>query len=133
MARYRNIQSDLEGPFATIDWTGLGITAIPVGYEGTTSESTEFVRINIINGQTVGNLFSGNGITGVVRIDIFVSRGAGTTRVNEIADILDSLFQGKTFDNGTQTRSSSLSPAGPDPDNQAFFRANYVVPFTHHS
>ena len=48
----------------------------------------------------------------------------------EIADLLDSILQNKTLENGTKTEASSLQVLGQDRDNPNLFRGDYQVNFT---
>ena len=132
MAKFRDIQQDLESVFASPEWVATGIAAYPSTYDGPTGGG-EFVRINIISGAGDVGGFSTYRVNGQLRLDLFVAGNDPDKRANEIADILDSILQGRTFTNGTQTRASFLANRGRDEASGSLTRYNYNLPFVYYS
>ena len=130
--KFANLQSDLEGVFATTDWTDNNIPAIPENLQ-TPKDATEFVVINIIHGQSNDYYGPDSCLLGMLRVDIFSPAAQGATRAFAIADILDDILEYKVLTNGTQTTSSTLSRIIVDQDNASLFRVNYSIPFKHYT
>ena len=131
MAKYAETKADVEGVFASEDWTNNNITAYPSNYQAG-DYSSEFVRLEILpNSQRVS--YGDIGVAGNVIVQIFVEAGVGITRATEISDILDTVLQNKIFSRGTQTGASTLAFLGLDASNNSLFRAEYLVPFRKYS
>jgi hypothetical protein len=62
-------------------------------------------------------------------LSIFVKAGNGDTELFNIADSIDSFFQGKTLANGTQFGTSSLMKLGLDPADKSLYRGDYSINF----
>ena len=131
MPKFRNIQSDIESQFASTAWTTTGITAVPSNYDGPVTG--EFVRINILNGEAGSDTFATSRINGLLRVDMFVPAADADRRANEIADILDGIFQFSTLSRGTQLFGSSIANIGSDPESADLWRYNYNISFIHYS
>ena len=135
MARYRDIQSDVENIFASDAWIDTGIKAIPSNFNGPVG-SDEFVKVEVIPGSP--RVFYGttsantSGTIGQIIVQIYTESGRGPTRGYEIADTLDTLLQQARLTNGTRTGSSAVAEIGTDQDNESLFRTEYVVNFTHY-
>ena len=95
MAKYRNVQTDIESLFATPIWTGNNIQAYPSNYQGG-SFADEFVKIEIIPGRPLLT-YGRPGVQGQVIIQIYTKAGEGISRSFQIADILDNLLQEQTL------------------------------------
>jgi len=128
MTKYVSAQSDIEGVFATPAWTANSVSTYPVNFKVPASVS-EFVKVEFLPLNTNSD-YSRFGISGLAIVQIYVSANIGTRRLMEIADLLDSILQNKTLENGTQTQSSSLQILGQDKDNPNLFRGDYQVNFT---
>ena len=131
MAKYRNVQSDIEGVFATTQWRDNRIQAYPSNYQAG-SFADEFVKIEIIPGRPL-TTYTRPGIQGQVIIQIYTRAGNGITRSVEIADILDTILQVQTLPSGTQTGTSSISFLGIDAQDNSLFRADYSVSFRNYN
>ena len=127
MAKYRNVQTDIEGVFATSNWTGNGIQAYPSNYQGG-SFADEFVKVEIIPGRPLLT-YGSPGVQGQVIIQIYTRAGDGISRSIQIADILDTLLQVQTLPSGTTTGTSSITFLGIDSQDNSLFRADYSVSF----
>ena len=127
MPKYENLHSDIEGLFATANWTSNGIATYPSNFKVPSNE-TEFVKIEILP-LRINNSYNRFGVEGLTIIQIYVKADQGTKRLMEIADLLDSLLQNKTLANGTKIESSSINIMGQDKDNPNLFRGDYTVNF----
>lgn len=127
MAKYSDIQKDIEGVFAGSNWTGNNVSAYPANFVGG-NFGDEFVKLEIIPSRPLPN-YGKAGNRGQVIVQIYTQAGKGPSRTYEIADLLDSELQNKTFTNGTQTGTSSLSILGIDNDDKSLFRGDYQISF----
>jgi hypothetical protein len=130
MGKYTDLFENVYSVFGTPGWIAELITTIPSNFTGTVGNE-DYIRVSVVSGDTGVNLKS---VGGIIIIDIFVRSGLGPASISTIADKLDSYLVGKTIVVGggsTQFRNSTLTLSGMDPDNNALFRAKYVVPFNH--
>lgn len=132
MGARADIQAAVSSVLAGSTWSGNSIKTIPQNFNGNVG-ANEFVRVNII--ATAGNTTTAatNQYRGILRFDVFVEAGRGWSRVYEICDLLDDVFQRATLRADLQTGTSSTEPRGEDPSNAGLFRMNYSVPFTYYS
>jgi len=126
MGKFSDVQDEIEAIFVTPSWIATELVIIPVNYDG--YQPNEFIRLEIL-GNEQRFYYGSFGISGIVICTIFVPSGEGQTRLNEIADILDTFLQGKTLSDGTQTGPSTLIALGKDEDNSALYKAEYRVGF----
>lgn len=131
MSKYTDVISDIEGQFATSDWTTNNIPAFPSNYRVASNQS-EFVKIEVLPLRSNSD-YGRFGIEGIVYVQVYVQANKGVRRLMEIADLLDNLLQNKTLTNGTQTRESSLNVLGLDKDNPELFRGDFSVQFIHYT
>ena len=121
----RDVQTDLEGVFLSPAWADHNIVVVPDDFP-LVGEGVKFK----IDGSSRSYYYGGYGITGKLYLSIYTKAGRGQTGANEIIDILNTLFQGRTFDSGTQTGPSTSISLGIDRDNRSLMRTDYSVPFT---
>ena len=127
---FDSIRSDIYSVFASSQWTATGIKAYPANYQGTISNKNEFVRISILSGKSNFDSFNlQKTVPGLLILSVFVKTGAGDKRLFQIADILDSIFEGKTLQNGTQFGPSTINVIGLDRDDPALYRGDYSITF----
>ena len=131
MAKYRNVQSDIEGVFATEMWTENNIVTYPSNYQGG-DFADEFVKIEILPGRPL-TTYTRPGVQGQIIIQIYTRAGEGITRSAAIADILDQVLQVQSFSRGTQTGTSSIAFLGIDSQDNSLFRADYSVSFRNYN
>lgn len=127
MGKYSDLFSNVYSVFGMPEWQAENIVTIPSNFTGSVSNE-DYIRVSVISGAQGLNLRSASGI---IIIDIFVKYGLGPAAVGIIADKLDSYLVGKTISGETQFRNSTLTLLGMDPDNNALFRAKYVISFNH--
>ena len=130
MGKYANSESDVFAVFSATEWKETGIKTYPSNFVAM-DQKNEFIRVNVITSGQGLNLSSASGL---LIIDIFIPAGKGPKRASLIADNLDKFLAGKSKLSGTsrtQFFGSSLSPIGPDPDNQGLHRSSYSIPFSH--
>ena len=127
MAKFRDVQRDVEELFAAETWTDHGIPAYPSNFQGGTY-SAEFVRVEFLPGRPL-TTYGSRGVQGQIIIQIYVKAGGGISRAAEIADILDSIIQGQQLPRGTITGTSSITFLGIDSLDNSLFRADYSVGF----
>ena len=131
MSKYSQLQTDIFSLFASSSWKAENIKTFPQNFIAMNA-GTEFLRINIIPGNSGINVHS---VSGIVIIDIFTPAGKGPKRAFLIADKLDSYIGGKFLPHeggsATQFASSSLKPLGNDRDNPSLFRFSYEIPFNY--
>ena len=127
MAKYKDVQTDIEEIFGTTAWNRRLITMLPSNYDGGVA-SPDFLRLEILPLRPLTN-YGRLGISGNIIIQIYTKAGLGISRATEIADILDEFLQSKTLTRGTNTGTSSVSFLGVDSNDNTLFRADYLVPF----
>ncbi|RLA26251.1 MAG: hypothetical protein DRQ62_00010 [Gammaproteobacteria bacterium] len=131
MGRYENLQTEVFSVFASTAWVAETIKTYPENYLAVTP-GEEFLKVYPIpSGQGINF----NSTSGLLIIDIFVSAGAGPSRVNQLADKLDLYLAGKSISTATaavcQFQDSSLKIVGTDKDNSSLYRATYTIPFNY--
>jgi hypothetical protein len=131
MAKFVDLLSDIEGQFATSDWTSQNISAFPANFR-IPENTSEFVKLEVLPLRDNSD-YGRCGIEGIVYVQIYVQANQGVKRLMEIADILDTILQAQTFSNGTQTQASSLNVLGIDKDNPELFRGDFAVNFTYYN
>jgi hypothetical protein len=125
MGKYSDLQSRVFAVFDTLSWKLKKIAAYPSDFSPD-SQAEEFIRITVIPSREALNLKS---LSGICIIEIYTAFGAGPTRANAIADILDEFLVGKTLQNSVQFYNSTLSPKGQDKQNPLLARQDYTIPF----
>jgi hypothetical protein len=127
---YTNLKDDVYSVFASTAWKTTGYKAYPLDYSGKITTTGVFLRIAILPGKAT---FDTYGITkkfeGNLILSIFVKAGDGDKKLFEVAETLDSLFQGKTLTNGTQFGPSTLTRLGLDSADSSFYRGDYSINF----
>ena len=127
---YNALKDDIYGVFASPAWNNTGYKAYPQNYSGKVNYTKPVVRINIIPGKADLDAFSfKKSFTGLLILSIFVKAGDGDKALFNIAETLDSFFEGKTLTNGTQFGPSTLSTLGLDPADNTLYRGDYSINF----
>jgi len=121
MSKYTNTLSDVFSIAAEIS-----IPSFPQNFENKRNLS-EFLRISVLPAGLGINLVSGSGL---IIIDIFVPSNEGPKRLYEVAEMLDTLFVGRTVNN-TQFFHSTLNVIGID-ENPSLFRGQYNLNYSHY-
>jgi len=130
---FDNILDDIEGVFASGSWTSKSIDVYPDNYQGTIADETEFCRLNVMPSSSENYNFGGTKqLSGLMAVKIFVSAGEGQSRIMEISDSLDSVFENRKLTRGTELSTSYLNVEGLDPTNKALYSASYIIPFKIH-
>lgn len=127
---FDNVLDDIESVFASNSWQNKNIDVYPDNYQGTISDETEFCRLNVMPSSSERLEYGGRKeLSGLMAVKIFVSAGEGQSRIMEIADSLDTVFQNKKLTRGTELHTSYLNVEGLDPSNKALYSASYIIPF----
>lgn len=127
-ASYRDIQTAFDSFFAEDEWTSQGITTVPMNFQGDI-DSQEFARVGFFIGNPTDFVaFNDPGAVGFGEVNIFTNIADGERRSFEIADILDTLIQGRTI-GSIQFLNSNLIKVGRDPNNPSLWRVDYQIPF----
>lgn len=127
---FNNIRQDIYGVFATQLWKNNGIKTYPDNYQGNIGATKPFIRMTIIPGSAKFSSFHlKKELSGRLILSIFVDNKKGETQLYEVADIIDSFFQGKTLTNGTQFGPSAITPLGIDSANSSLYRGDYSITF----
>jgi len=130
---FDNVLDDIESVFASTAWTSNNIDVYPDNYQGTISDETEFCRLNVMPSNSENYQYGGfKQLSGLMAVKIFVSAGEGQSRIMEISDSLDDVFQNKKLTRGTELSTSYLNVEGLDPSNKALYSASYIIPFKIH-
>lgn len=130
MGKYAAIQSDVFSVFASSDWTSTNIKTFPSNYLADNSGS-EFIRVTVLPTGTGVNRVS---TSGLLMVEIYTKSGEGPSRSSQIADILDTRFQSKSFNTlggVTQFKTSAFTQRGFDKDNLGLWRSEYQLPFNY--
>ena len=106
---------------------------VPVAYANrqfTPPDNAEWVRLNIVEGESVLAGLGGTGAnlyrnSGLVVAQIFVPVAVGDGLAYEIADDIAAIFRGKLVA-GVHFRAPATAPAGP---NGAWYQRNVNIPF----
>ena len=128
MGRYLTLQTKVFSVFGTPEWQAEGVRTVPDNFTPPDT-AEEFIRINIVPSNTGINIAS---LSGICLIEIYTAFGAGTSRINEIADKLDKYLLGKSIGVGSQTVQfgiSTAAPRGQDKINPLLTRQDYTIPF----
>jgi len=127
---FHNVLSDINSVFASSSWISNSIAIYPENYQGTISNSDEFLRFSVLPSASEYLAYGGDKeLKGLLMIRIFVKAGEGQTRPMQISDILDDFFENKTLTNNTEFGTSYMNVEGLDPANQSLYRAQYIIPF----
>lgn len=127
---FDKVRQDIYGVFASAEWQALSIQAFPSNFQGQIT-STPYVLISILPANKDPLDSQQNPIlNGLVILSIYVQTDNGDTKLFQVADQLNALFQKKTLVNGTQLGFSNLKPLGVDSANAALYRGDYVLSFT---
>jgi hypothetical protein len=129
------ILEDIEGQFATIEWTTSEIAIFPDNYQGKKKgkgkDPDEYCLLSVLPASSKNYAYdSRKQLNGLVAVKMFVKAGAGQGRLMSIADILDTLLENKQLTNGTQLGTSYMNVEGLDPSNKSLYSASYLIPFT---
>ena len=124
---YRIIQTEFENVIASTAWTSFGITTVPMNYQGPVG-SKSYVRVGVFFANAGFGQYGGGRSTGFVEANIFTLVGEGEKQTYEIADNLDTVFQGKTI-GSMQFFESNLIKVGIDRANKTLWRVDYRIPY----
>jgi hypothetical protein len=127
---YNKLRNDIYGVFASAPWIATTYKTYPDNYSGAIDSSASFIRVSILPGNsTVDAHGLKKKFSGMLILSIFVKAGNGDTELFNIADSIDSFFQGKTLANGTQFGTSTLVKLGLDPADKSLYRGDYSINF----
>ena len=134
---FEDARKTIEYMFTKSYWATQEIAMYPDNYQGTISNKTEFLRLNIMPSNSTSTFGGQKAVQGLVIISIYTKAGEGQKRVMEIADILDILLENKTTSTtiagtaitGPEFGTSYLAINGLDPANKALYSAQYTIPF----
>ena len=127
MAKYSEVQQDIEEIFGSQAWTSNNLTIYPSNYQGG-QYTSEFMRLEILPSRPL-TTYASLGISGNIIVQIYTEAGLGISRPIELADLLDTFLEQKTLPRGTQTGTSSISFLGLDAADNSLNRADYLVSF----
>jgi len=125
--KFSQVQKDVYSVFGSPEWENEDILMYPSNFIPK-SEVTEFCRVTILPARPQYLFGSSEQVSGLIIVDIFTPSGQGSSRLHEIADILDTHLAYVSI-NSTQLGNSSLSVFGRDKDNPNLFRGTYSIPF----
>ena len=126
MGKFTDLSTNVLSLFGTDGWKAEGVKTFPSNFIANNT-GLEFIRINVIPGNTGINF---NSVSGILIIEIFTAAGKGPTGAVLIADKLDTFLQGKTLGH-TQLNKSTMSPNGVDRDDSSLFKSTYTIPFNY--
>lgn len=132
---YDDILADLEGVFATTEWTSQSIAMYPDNYQGkkakTNGKVEEYCILKVMPTASRNYAYGAEKeMTGIIGIKMFVPAGDGQGRIMQISDTLDTLLDNRRLTNGTQLGTSYINIEGLDASNKSLYGASYLIPFT---
>jgi hypothetical protein len=128
---YNELLTTITAILASNSWKAQNIEVYPSNYQGSIKNKDEYCRISILPSSS--NNYNHDGdkeLSGLIVFKLFVKAGDGQKRIMELADVLDSYFVNKFFNNGLNLKTSYLSSEGLDPENKTLYSASYFIPFT---
>jgi hypothetical protein len=115
--------------YSVIDQTTFSIQMVPRDYVGKiNTNQDEYFAVQVVF-PNVRMFYGGTQIDGLLFIDVFTQQGKGDLRSAQLIDELNSVFQGKTLDNGLQFFTPSINDLGKDSVNPSLKRVEYRLPF----
>jgi len=129
MATYSELFESFDSVFWSNEWKDVDIPAMPANFTPDTLPS-EFVKFEIITTEAkVPEYGDENYRSGIFICQVYTQANQGPNRLNEVVDLLDSIFKKKLLEGGTQTSKSAIDIKGKDSNDPSLFRADYSLTF----